>query len=147
MSEMISKHFSKQELQCPCCGVAAVQAKLLIALEELRSLVGGPIYINSGYRCPARNKAEGGAQSSEHVQGAAADVACPKGMTLKSFYELIQKVPAFKNGGIGLYPAGRGQNTDFAHVDVRSKPARWSRIDGQYLAIEQAFKSNGKQKK
>ena len=40
--------------------------------------VGGglPIYINSGYRSPAVNKAVGGVATSNHLTGCAADIRC-----------------------------------------------------------------------
>lgn len=47
-------------------------------LEQVRTLLGGkPIRISSGYRCPALNKAVGGARNSHHVDGIAADFTCP----------------------------------------------------------------------
>ncbi len=47
------------------------------ALEAVRSLLGKPLLISSGYRCPALNKAIGGAVGSAHVLGYAADFICP----------------------------------------------------------------------
>jgi len=46
---------------------------LALALEMIRSVCGEPLKISSGYRCPALNKAVGGAVSSQHVKGYAAD--------------------------------------------------------------------------
>ena len=45
-------------------------------LQPLRDAWGGPLFINSGYRCPELNKAVGGVPTSQHVLGMAADVAC-----------------------------------------------------------------------
>ena len=49
-------------------------------LEPLRQAWGKPLHINSGYRSPELNAhpAIGGAPTSQHVQGEAADVACDK---------------------------------------------------------------------
>ena len=49
-------------------------------LELVRSEVGSPIIVSSGYRCPALNAAVGGAASSQHMKGQAADFTIP-GMT------------------------------------------------------------------
>lgn len=46
-------------------------------LEGVRTLLGAPIIISSGYRSPALNKAIGGAANSQHVKGEAADFICP----------------------------------------------------------------------
>lgn len=43
-------------------------------LDELRRLYGHPIFVTSGYRCPALNKAVGGKPNSQHVKGQAADL-------------------------------------------------------------------------
>ncbi len=51
---------------------------LATGLENVRILLGNrPIRISSGYRCPALNTAVGGARSSHHMQGFAADFTCP----------------------------------------------------------------------
>ena len=46
-------------------------------LEEIRTLLGVPILVSSGYRSPALNKAVGGSKSSAHMQGLAADFTAP----------------------------------------------------------------------
>ena len=46
-------------------------------LEQVRSLLGEPLLIDSGYRSVALNKAVGGVPSSAHVTGYAADFVCP----------------------------------------------------------------------
>ena len=43
-------------------------------LEVLRERSGGPIRINSGYRSPQLNKKVGGAPTSNHLTGCAADI-------------------------------------------------------------------------
>ncbi|MFJ4353907.1 D-Ala-D-Ala carboxypeptidase family metallohydrolase [Pseudomonas sp. NPDC089428] len=42
-------------------------------LEQVRTLFGRPIIINSGYRSAAVNARVGGAQKSQHISGLAAD--------------------------------------------------------------------------
>lgn len=43
-------------------------------LDPLREAYGKPIVVTSGYRCPALNKAVGGASNSQHLYGYAADI-------------------------------------------------------------------------
>lgn len=45
-------------------------------LQPLRNALGVGLYISSGYRCPALNKAVGGVATSQHTTGQAADVYC-----------------------------------------------------------------------
>jgi hypothetical protein len=125
----LSEHFSKAELACHCCGTFKVEAALIDALELFRSLAGRPVAVHDGYRCPIHNEKVGGVPDSEHTRGMAADVSIP-GLSLQQMFDFAQRVPAFLNGGIGVYDG------DFVHLDIRPHPARWARVHGQYVAIE-----------
>jgi len=52
--------------------------KLAFTLESVRTLLGYPLHINSGYRSPALNAAIGGVKNSAHLLGYAADFICPQ---------------------------------------------------------------------
>ena len=45
-------------------------------LEQVRTLIGFPLDISSGYRCPRLNSRVGGAKTSQHTRGQAADFTC-----------------------------------------------------------------------
>jgi len=45
-------------------------------LEQVRTLIGFPLQISSGYRCRELNLHVGGAKTSQHTQGKAADFTC-----------------------------------------------------------------------
>lgn len=47
---------------------------VVLVLDPLRSLLGKPIKVSSGYRSPAVNAAVGGASNSQHISGNAADL-------------------------------------------------------------------------
>lgn len=51
-----------------------LQALIENVLDPVREWYGKPIYVNSGYRCPELNKAVGGVNNSQHVNGQAADI-------------------------------------------------------------------------
>lgn len=59
-------------------------------LEPLRSLLGKPILITSGYRCEELNKAVGGSATSQHRYGQAVDIQV-QGMSPKTLYLLIKQ--------------------------------------------------------
>lgn len=46
-------------------------------LERIRTMLGRPIIVTSAYRSPAVNRAVGGATSSDHMAGQAADIVVP----------------------------------------------------------------------
>jgi len=60
-------------------------------LEEVRGLLGYPLMISSGYRCKALNSAVGGSETSQHVQGLAADFVCRQ---FGSPYRICKKIAA-----------------------------------------------------
>lgn len=61
----------------PTPEIAAHLTTLAQGLEQVRALLGEPMHIDSGYRCPALNTAVGGAKQSAHLEGHAADFICP----------------------------------------------------------------------
>lgn len=46
-------------------------------LQPIRDVIGAPLRITSGYRCPSLNEKIGGSKYSQHMQGQAADVQLP----------------------------------------------------------------------
>lgn len=54
--------------------IANLQTLVSELLQPLREEFNAPMHINSGYRCPALNKAVGGVATSQHTKGEAADV-------------------------------------------------------------------------
>ena len=59
-------------------------------LEPARELLGVPLSVDSGFRCEALNEAVGGAKSSAHLDGRAADLV-PQGMDLQTAFDALRK--------------------------------------------------------
>lgn len=51
--------------------------QLAEGLEQVQALLGHPLQVSNGYRCPDLNAIVGGSPASQHVQGLAADFVCP----------------------------------------------------------------------
>lgn len=120
MGKQLTKHFNEDEFRCRHCGAlpeGGMDPKLIHQLECLRCKVGKPLTINSGFRCATHNKNVGGAKSSQHLKGTAADVRVPRGMTTDQLAKVAEEVGF---DGIGKYP-----RQGFVHVDVRGFSARW----------------------
>lgn len=113
----VGKHFSRSEFACKCgCGFDTVDTETIDVLDDLREAFEQPAHINSGCRCPAHNKSEGGTDKSQHVLGRAADVVVNNVNPLTVYAYLDSK---YKNKyGIGSY-------SGFTHIDTRSYKARW----------------------
>lgn len=59
-------------------------------MEQVRTLLGAPIIINSWYRSPELNKKIGGSKSSAHMKGLACDFVSPFGSPLKVAKHLLR---------------------------------------------------------
>ena len=128
MSILGTKNMSPDEYRCKCCGQLAPQWKdgevplLLLADQKLRNLVGKPVHItpHGGYRCKNQNMMSNGAGHSMHMEGKASD-KWVEGYTPEELAKVVEQIPEFHNGGIGIYP-----NHGFVHGDIRDNgPARW----------------------
>lgn len=60
-------------------------------LDPLRERYGKPITVNSGFRCPALNKAVKGSATSQHMTGQAADIDTGDRQQNKLLFEYIRK--------------------------------------------------------
>ncbi|MBF8672109.1 peptidase M15 [Pseudomonas putida] len=82
---LISPHFTLDEMTVsqlaaregldnnPPAEARANLQLLCNSLEQVRALFGAPVIVSSGYRSPAVNQRIGGALTSKHLQGLAAD--------------------------------------------------------------------------
>ena len=118
--KMSSKYFSDEEMACKCCGQlpeVGMDSRLLDVLDAMREAVGGPLSLSCAYRCPSHNAEVGGVPNSQHVQGCAADVLLPDGLTVDELAKIAEQAGA---DGIGKY-----YDSEFVHVDTRGECARW----------------------
>lgn len=61
-------HFTSKEFECKCgCGLDKVDPSFLWKLNQARDYAGVAFIVNSGCRCEAHNKAEGGSERSDHL--------------------------------------------------------------------------------
>jgi len=58
--------------------LANIRNILAPGMQQVRDILGLPVQITSGYRCPEVNAAIGGSKSSQHMEGLAADFVCPQ---------------------------------------------------------------------
>lgn len=92
-------------------------------LDPLREAYGKPITVNSGYRSAALNKAVGGASTSQHLSGQAADITAGSRKENQKLFNLIQslKLPfdqlIFEKGSVKEGP-------DWVHVSCNPDRTR-----------------------
>lgn len=102
MSNLLTRHFTLAELtrsdtakargieNIPLGPARANLEKLAETLEIARYLLEAPLVVHSGYRAPKLNAAVGGAPSSDHAEGLAADFT-PRGpRSLLASYSILK---------------------------------------------------------
>ena len=75
-SETADKHGidNSLSLSCDIWIITNLTDLCLLVLEPIRTYVGAPIFVNSGYRCSRLNELLGGVATSQHLTGNAADI-------------------------------------------------------------------------
>ncbi len=103
--------------------------------EPLRKFVGGPIRINSFYRCEELNRAIGGSSRSQHCEGRAIDLDDVHGYkTNAEMYQYIKEHLSFDQL---IWEFGDDTNPDWIHVSYihpdenRKRCLRAERINGK----------------
>ena len=94
-------------------------------LEPARLAFGSPIYITSGYRCQALNKAVGGKPTSQHLRGEAADLQVRGMENLRKLYMLIKDHGVFDQL---LYESNKA-GARWIHVSYKQSGNRRQSID------------------
>ena len=87
-------------------------------LDPLREKYGKPIHVNSGYTCPALNKAVGGSKTSQHMLGLAADITAGSATKNKILFNLVQEL------NLPFDQLIDEKNFSWIHVSVSNKPRK-----------------------
>ena len=120
----LAPDFKVRELRCrDGSDTVMVDETLTVVLQCVREHFGKPVTITSGYRTAAHNAAVGGAKSSQHLLGRAADIRV-QGVSVEDVAAYAESLmPDW--GGVGRYPVKAGRTTGWVHVDTRAEKARW----------------------
>ena len=120
----LAPDFKVRELRCrDGTDTVMVDEVLTVVLQCIREHFGKAVVITSGYRTAAHNAAVGGAKSSQHLLGRAADIRV-QGISVEDVAAYTESLmPDW--GGVGRYPVKAGRTTGWVHVDTRADKARW----------------------
>ena len=123
-SRRLAPDFKVRELRCKDgTDTVMVDEVLTVVLQCIREHFGKPVTITSGYRTAAHNAAVGGAKSSQHLLGRAADIRV-EDVSVEDVASYAERLmPDW--GGVGRYPVKAGRTTGWVHVDTRADKARW----------------------
>ncbi len=120
----LAPDFKVRELRCQDgSDTVMVDETLTVVLQCIREHFGKAVTITSGYRTAAHNAAVGGAKSSQHLLGRAADIRV-RGISVEDVASYAESLmPDW--GGVGRYPVKAGRATGWVHVDTRQNKSRW----------------------
>ena len=124
-SRRLAPSFTVREFRCrDGSDVVMIDESLVMLLQCIREHFGKPITITSGYRTAAHNAAVGGAKSSQHLLGRAADIQV-QGVSVEDVAAYAESLmPGW--GGVGRYPVKAGRAKGWVHVDTRPNKSRWT---------------------
>lgn len=112
----VAEHFVLGAFQCTDgTDILLLHPRLVALCQAIRDRVGGPVYVNSGFRTHAFNRQIGGAPGSKHLIGGAGDLWSDV-VTPEEIARIAERLGA---GGIGRYDT-------FTHVDVIGRWRRWN---------------------
>lgn len=121
------QYFTRAEFACKCgCGRNEIDDDFITELDELRALVGEPLIVESGYRCPVHNaRVSSTGDDGPHTTGEAADLRCARLLA----YRVLDAALSMGFTGIGINQKGDGR---FIHLDTleagpgRPRPTVWT---------------------
>ena len=125
-ARQLAPGFRVREFRCrDGSDTVLVDEGLVVLLQCIREHFGKAVVITSGYRTAEHNAKVGGAKSSQHLLGRAADiqVADTSVEDVAAYAESL--MPAW--GGVGRYPVKAGRTKGWVHVDTRANKSRWAR--------------------
>jgi len=121
------ENFTREEFACKCgCGTNEIQDETIDVAQDIRSEVGFPLPISSGYRCPNHPVEARKSSPGTHPEGLAGDIEVSYGRAKKVLTAALNHP---KVTGVGVNQKGAGR---FIHVDTapvaegRPRPHVWS---------------------
>ena len=122
---MTWENFTEEEFACKHCGRNGISHELINKLQSLRTELGFPFVISSGYRCEDHPIEVKKKMPGTHTDGIAADILARGTKAL----DIVSKAKNYGFTGIGVNQKG---NARFIHLDIsaerpnRPRPHIWS---------------------
>jgi zinc D-Ala-D-Ala carboxypeptidase len=126
----ISKYFKTEEFKCKCgiCDSTGNEMNpiFISRLNDLREIVGFPLIVSSGYRCPKyNNKVSTTGEKGPHTTGKAVDFS----VNGENAYHVLRTALEIGFSGVGIKQNGISR---FIHLDILTeregypRPRVWS---------------------
>ena len=124
------KYFKKTEFDCKCgCGKNDMDEGFLKKLDNMRHVLGFPLVVTSGYRCPDYNeRVSTTGRNGPHTTGKAVDLSV---FGYRAWVVLRYALGANAYPGVGLKQHGAHSSRfihldDLEQADNRYRPTTWT---------------------
>lgn len=124
-----NKELAKQNLKEAKTHLTEMECLAFFA-EQVRAFLNTPMYISSGFRCDALNKAVGGAKNSAHRFFRAIDFI-PKNMGVDEAFSRI----SMSNLVYGQLIKEKANGAEWVHVSMGDKRENLIYKDGKYIKL------------
>tara|TARA_Y100001937_G_C7067876_1_gene306923 strand:- start:673 stop:1050 length:378 start_codon:yes stop_codon:yes gene_type:complete len=124
---MAWKNFKLEEFACRHCGENNISHELINKLQGLRTELGFPFVITSGYRCKNHDAEKNKPFPGTHNSGIAVDILCKS----EEAFKIVTNASKHGFTGIGVSQKGK-LGSRFIHLDIGTKkggklrPTIWS---------------------
>jgi hypothetical protein len=98
----ITKNFTTNEMQCPCCDKCDMDEGFMISLQDVRSRCGFGFRVNSAYRCEEYNNKVSKNTRGQHVTGQAVDISMKDRYKRFKWSGCILMIDTLKTTGAGM---------------------------------------------
>lgn len=105
--------------------------KLALFAEQVRAIIGVPMTITSGFRCPELNDDIGGSPTSQHTKAEAIDFIPGKGMTIDEAFDIIRHSKLV----YGQLIKERSGSSIWIHISMGYKQQALTYVNGTYTAL------------
>tara|TARA_R100000231_G_scaffold35321_2_gene31281 strand:+ start:2002 stop:2373 length:372 start_codon:yes stop_codon:yes gene_type:complete len=122
---MTWENFNLDEFACRHCGKNLISHNLVDKLQSLRTELGFPFVITSGFRCTEHPNEINKSKPGTHAMGLAVDILSHG----EQAYQIVATAPKHGFTGIGVNQKGQGR---FIHLDIaevnhgKLRPTIWS---------------------
>ena len=121
-SRRLAPSFTVREFRCrDGSDVVMIDESLVVLLQAIREHFGKAVVITSGYRTATHNAAVGGAKSSQHLLGRAADIQVA-GVS-------VEDVASYAEAGLGRRGPLPGQGRPHQRLGTCGHPAQQKQMD------------------
>lgn len=109
-------NFTADEMACKHCKAQGITPEIMDIMQSIRTSIGQPIFVSSGYRCVKHPVEQDKDKPGEHTYGMAVDIIAHGARAL----DIIKLAQALDVRRIGVHQKGN-PNGRFVHIGIANR--------------------------